>query len=200
MLIRVEKLPYIIWLSMLFLVNRILSSSKMNIEPFSLAKKNKTLSGKICQSKLKNFSQVIEKPENNVSYTLNFKMDETNRPVIFGNVSTRVALKCNRCLKLIEQPINADIMLYPVASESSYSNLPEGVDGILADKPLNFMDILEEELILALPLVARHIDGDANCTPGFDNNEPKESSVKASKVQPFAKNSDLMKLKELVSK
>jgi uncharacterized protein len=72
-----------------------------------------------------------------------------------------VTLQCQRCLKAVRQPLSVDRRFRFVRSEEEAERLDEtSEDDVLVLQPrLDLQELLEDELILALPLVARH-EGD----------------------------------------
>lgn len=74
---------------------------------------------------------------------------------------TTVPLQCQRCLGPLAQPIEVDRRFLFVADEDEAERLDEeSEDDVLVLQPrLNLAELLEDELILALPIVPRH-EGD----------------------------------------
>jgi uncharacterized protein len=75
--------------------------------------------------------------------------------------SARVTLQCQRCLQAVQQDLAVDRRFRFVRSEEEAERLDEtSEDDVLVLAPrLDLQDLLEDELILALPIVARH-EGD----------------------------------------
>jgi uncharacterized protein len=69
-----------------------------------------------------------------------------------------VTLQCQRCLKSVQHELAVDRQFRFARSEEEAEKLDEELDDdVLALQPrLNLQDLAEDELILALPLVARH--------------------------------------------
>ena len=69
-----------------------------------------------------------------------------------------VTLQCQRCLQSVVQPLAVDRRLRFVRSEAEAERLDEASDfDVLVLLPrLDLHDLVEDELILALPLVPRH--------------------------------------------
>jgi uncharacterized protein len=74
------------------------------------------------------------------------------------NADVRVTLECQRCLGPMTQRLAIDRRLRFVRSEEEAERLDdESEDDVLALPPrLDLIELLEDELILALPLVPRH--------------------------------------------
>jgi uncharacterized protein len=73
-------------------------------------------------------------------------------------VDTVARLECQRCLQPINESLTVDRQLRFVAGEDEAARLDEDSDDdVLALVPrLDLLDLIEDELILALPLVPRH--------------------------------------------
>jgi uncharacterized protein len=73
-------------------------------------------------------------------------------------VHTVARLECQRCLQPVNEPLQVDRSLRFVAGEDEAARLDEDSDDdVLALAPrLDLLDLIEDELILALPLVPRH--------------------------------------------
>ena len=74
------------------------------------------------------------------------------------NAAANLALECQRCLSTVDVPVNVERRFLFVASEDEAAALDaESDDDILAlTRWLNLHDLVEDELLLALPLVPRH--------------------------------------------
>ena len=66
-------------------------------------------------------------------------------------------LECQRCLEAMVWPVNSDVSLTFVESIDEAERLPEGLDPQWVEKGrVKFRDLIEDELLLTLPLVAMH--------------------------------------------
>jgi len=82
-------------------------------------------------------------------------------------VTGTLQLACQRCLGALEHPLCVDALLLLFGSESDIAGIPvgpEGPDGIVANKEMAVRDLIEEEVLLAIPYAPRH-DG---CRSGTD--------------------------------
>ncbi len=73
---------------------------------------------------------------------------------------TRVPLQCQRCLATLVQPLALNRRMRFVRNEAEAARLDELLDDDVLTLParLDLHELLEDELILALPLVPRHAD------------------------------------------
>jgi len=71
---------------------------------------------------------------------------------------TEVTLQCQRCLQAMQQPLAVDRWFHFVADEDEAARLDEdSEDDVLATSArFDLLELLEDELILALPIVPRH--------------------------------------------
>lgn len=71
---------------------------------------------------------------------------------------TEVTMECQRCLKPVEIPVSIERAVMFVHGESTAAELDlESEDDILAlNRALDARNLIEDELLLALPLVPRH--------------------------------------------
>jgi uncharacterized protein len=68
----------------------------------------------------------------------------------------RLQAVCQRCLAEIEVPVEVDVHLELAASETVIDAADDDVDRIVASVPIEAATLVEDELILAAPMVARH--------------------------------------------
>jgi uncharacterized protein len=90
---------------------------------------------------------------------------ERRVPVVEVEVHARLPLTCQRCLGVVEVPVDSSARVAIVPDLAAADALDADLDPHLAaDGKLALRDLVEEQLLLALPLVPRHED-DAQCEP-----------------------------------
>ncbi len=74
------------------------------------------------------------------------------------NCSTRLALTCQRCLQPVETLAHAQRGFQFVATEAVAAAIDADSDDdvLVLSRTLNLVELMEDELLLALPLVPRH--------------------------------------------
>jgi len=142
--------------------------------------------GEIALSELKRLGELLHPVGETadlgkVMLDFEFSRNEFDVPMIAGHLQTRLGLECQRCLQPLEFPLELDFRLMIDASEELLRNSSEdtlySVDGFV-----DIVEIVEDELILALPLVAMHEDTSCN-----ENWQASGSiSDSAAKENPFA--------------
>lgn len=98
------------------------------------------------------------------SVHLTLSRDRDWRRIIQGEISVTVEVTCERCLESFPLSLSESVRLAVVESEGLAERLPEEIDPWLTDADtLSIPDIIEDQLILGMPIVARHQDAD--CMP-----------------------------------
>lgn len=111
--------------------------------------------------------------------------DEDGKPYLHLRVSGVLHLACQRCLAVLPFDVDVDSRLLPMAPGQEWPDdelSDDTGDMIEADAAMSVMSLIEDEVLLALPIAPRH----ENCRPpsaaGGDN-----------KPSPFAALADLKK-------
>ena len=82
-------------------------------------------------------------------------------PVIEGCACVTVSMTCQRCLEPVTVPLDAAFRLGLVESDESASELADELDPLIVRRndTCSLAQLVEDELILALPIVPRHAEG-----------------------------------------
>ena len=79
---------------------------------------------------------------------------------LYGRIVTTLSLVCQRCLEPMTVPIDVAFRLGLVTTEAQVERLPEGLEPLLITEPtVRLAEVIEDELVLALPIVALHPEG-----------------------------------------
>lgn len=104
--------------------------------------------------RLREFGESLDEP---VDVALVFYRDEEGHRVIEGDITTRLTMRCQRCLEPVTKDVHAHVLLGMVWGEDQMKALPERLDPyMVTDEKMPTAALVEEELLLALPLVAVH--------------------------------------------
>lgn len=93
--------------------------------------------------------------EGECRYALEFGRDVLDLPFVEVRAEARLPLLCQRSLERYLQPVSVLQRLGLITEEAQENALPEGVEPLLldGDGEINPLDLIEDELILALPVV-----------------------------------------------
>lgn len=138
------------------------------VDPLRFAQHGVKLDAQLSADKLIRLASAVHAVPGDVWADLQFLVDESRRRVVQGELTAGVEVICQRCMQAMNLDLQVSLNLAVVVSEEQAKLLPEEYEPWLIDAELNQSDlyeILEEELLLALPIVALHehacIDADA---------------------------------------
>jgi uncharacterized protein len=95
----------------------------------------------------------------NVSVDLELSLDPQGRYWLQGRIGAQLTLRCERCLGPMPWPIESSVGLYLVPDEAAVAELSGDADYAIIGDSIRPHELIEEELILGLPLVAKHPPG-----------------------------------------
>lgn len=112
-----------------------------------------------------------------------FERDVRGLPHLRGRIATELQMTCQRCLAPVAMPLAAEVDVWLLSDEAQAERLSEEEDyTVFEDGHLDLPELLEDELILALPLVARHED----CEPQAAMTEDEPVVAPVEKENPFS--------------
>ncbi|EKF75209.1 hypothetical protein A11A3_04495 [Alcanivorax hongdengensis A-11-3] len=127
------------------------------LDPRKYADQGRVLEGQLTVADLPRLQEYHDSLDQPVTVSLAFGRDEEGHRRIEGEVSTTMVLTCQRCLEPVSYPITAHIDVALVWGEDQAKALPERLDPwLVGDEPMVLAELVEEELLLAMPLVALH--------------------------------------------
>ena len=153
------------------------------IKPVKLARQEGKLSGFMPLKQLSSLAADCVSDEGRVEADLQLRMEQS-RPEIHGTANAEVKLVCQRCLEPVAVKVDVSIALGFVQDEAQIAQLPESLEPfMLEEEEVPLAELLEQELILALPIVAYH----DTCEPyPYAGKEEAEAAVADEKPNPFA--------------
>lgn len=84
-----------------------------------------------------------------------FTTDEQHRSIITGNIQTTVNVLCQRCLQVMSLPIETKVALIILNNEDQ--EVPQNYEALILTNPeISLYNMIEDELLLALPIVSYH--------------------------------------------
>ena len=106
---------------------------------------------------MRRLADSVHKPDGEVRVELSFGHDQSGRPCVRGTIEGTLELVCQRCLAGLPYRCDINVNLALVASEQGTEELQPGYEPlVVADTPLSLSELVEDELILALPFVPAH--------------------------------------------
>lgn len=106
---------------------------------------------------MKRLVPLLAAEEGEVQVRLRFGIDEMGVHYLTGSIDTALQLVCQRCLGELDLPVNTELSLGFVASAAEAERLPGGYEPYIVESvPVALIDMIEDELILALPQIPMH--------------------------------------------
>lgn len=127
------------------------------IDLIQLAERGARLTGTLPLKSMPRLAQICDDGSGNVFVDLAFERGE-GEEVLLMHGTLRVCLRvtCQRCLRGMDLELEASPWLILLRSSERQDMLEEEPDVLVADKPVSLSALVEDELLLALPMVPRH--------------------------------------------
>lgn len=137
------------------------------IDPIRLAAAARELTGRIPLAPMRRLGESVLALEGEAYLTLRFDRHDSCHGQVRGTIEARVHMRCQRCLQTAERELRIPVVLGIVRSEAEAERLPEELDPLLVDDDrCRLSELVEDELLLALPVVAMHVKDAPECVPG----------------------------------
>jgi len=166
----------------------------VEVEPFKLVEQGRLFEGRIPQQDFSRLQELLFSDKENdelVNVELEFTRTDTGLPVIKGHIKAELQMLCNRCLDATDLAIDTSLEVALVSSDEQAERLQEGFDiWLVEDQKLFLQDFIEDEILLAMPIVISHDD----CEPARELIEAlpsDENTDEQQKDNPFAALKDL---------
>ena len=112
----------------------------------------RTFHGSLALASMKRLVRALANDGGEVEYDLEFGTEAPGIRCLAVHAATRVALECQRSLETFEYPLDVEVRLGLIEHERDEAGLPAGFEPLLLeDGMLNPAQVIEDELLLALP-------------------------------------------------
>lgn len=111
--------------------------------------------GRVPLASLERLAGLLVDAEGDVVFSLEFDRDSLGVPYVGLDVTAELPLLCQRTLERFLLPVHLDHRMGLMRDESEEPSLPPGYEPFLVDESgeLRALDLVEDELILAIPVV-----------------------------------------------
>jgi uncharacterized protein len=149
----------------------------------------RSFEGRLPLSAMTRLQGLLVDAEGEVRYTIEFDRDALQVPYVELQIDAGLPLVCQRSLQRFVLPVSITQRLGLVRDEAEESALPPGYEALLVpeDGMLRAVELVEDELVLAVPVVA--------VAPGSDavEREWPAQEEELAKASPFAALTSLKK-------
>ncbi len=158
---------------------------KPMIDPRKLAVQGVTLDGYIPSKSAERLRDaVLGYEDDQIKVTLQFGRDLEKHLTITGHAETSVSVQCQRCLQPMPYLLATNISLAVVRTEDAARELPSYLEPlIVTEEKVSTSHIVEEELLLAMPLVMYHPSADCQMDYKISQNIEDNENISALKTE-----------------
>lgn len=133
------------------------------INPVQLAKRNEQIQGQLLLSQCERLSTLLQENTGHVDFCLRFMQDDVKRVIVDVTVSTALRLECRRCLQTLTYPVDIAVQLAVVEESEVAETLPDNYEPLLlVDSEVSLVSLIEDEILLSLPVLASHPEGECD--------------------------------------
>ena len=141
------------------------------LDAYRFARESGTLAGRLNLAELPRLADVLASQAGTVSYRLAGFLGEREQARLRLQVSGTLQVLCQRCLGAVEETLAIDnrLELAPADSAPTQEELEDdSLDVLPVTGALNVVELVEDEILLALPTAPRHVACDLPVTDGAD--------------------------------
>jgi DUF177 domain-containing protein len=166
-----------------------LMSARIVIDAHDFVRFTRSLHGKITLDECTRLKDYLADSRGKLEYKINGALDKNDKSILQIVIKGEINLFCQRCLGKLVHALNLKSTLFLAENEKelSYLDEDESAEGILATSDIDIIELIEDEIILSLPISPRHKENDCSA-------KELANSYTVEKKRPF---SALLKLKKL---
>lgn len=157
------------------------------IDPFRFAETRRVVRGELPVAELDRLAPLLSGIDTSaLEVVLEFGIDEQGVRFIKGTVRGELSLACQRCLEPMVWPVDLTLAVGLVRSDEAGERLPIAYEPLLIESvPMVLANVIEDELLLSLPLVPMHPEESCPATALLAKEEPAETQ-EGERENPFA--------------
>jgi uncharacterized protein len=150
------------------------------IDSLEFARSEQALTGELPVARLERLDDVLTDTDGTLRYALRGGKDERQRPFLELTIEGELHLQCQRCLEALDFPVRLQSMLLLLARGGELDELmddPSAPDAIEPSAELEVAELIEDEVLLSLPLSPRHPEGTCASRARRDDNVAEAPSA-----------------------
>jgi uncharacterized protein len=137
--------------------------------------------GRIEVSDLARLSEFLLSDQAIIEVEFSISQSDYGTPIVQGRLETNLAVECQRCLEAMEIPLQIDFKLLVDADDDMIA--VSSLDTVYSEEgTISIFEVVEDEIILGLPLVIMHEDVACNEFWQTQEQDPEQ----ATKENPFS--------------
>lgn len=130
----------------------------ISVDPVRAAQKGLELDCRIPKELMSRLAESTISIQSDISTSFTFDIDRLKLRIFHGKASVAVELLCQRCNEPMLYQCEAEFTYCPVHNQEQENKLPDAYEAIYYDEngEVNLHQVVEDELILTLPQIAKH--------------------------------------------
>lgn len=149
-----------------------MSGLPATIDPVLLADRGVRLTGSMPVSALARLAASCRKPQGKVEVDLAFERSGSgDLRRITGRLHAQVTVECQRCLQPMQIEVEAEPELIVLRPGEREDLVESEADTMVADRPVPLSQIVEDELLLVMPMYPMHPPGGCPDGAGADQTD-----------------------------
>lgn len=134
-----------------------LSRLPVEVNPFRLVEQRKRLHGLMPSGRMSRLQEVVLPETDDFTVEMDFTRSISGLPMISGYVRGCVVVECQRCMQPVQIDVDSTLEVALTSHQADERPEQEGLEAwLVEDERLFLQDFVEDEVLLALPLVAKH--------------------------------------------
>jgi len=137
------------------------------IDSLDFASNRREISGEVPIYELVRLQDLLENQQGKLAYIIRGGVDDQGNHYLDVSATGRCRVRCQRCMEGMDYPLRIDTRLMlrdqeSLDTEEQLAGQPgheQEFDSILADDHLDVPGLLEDEILLSLPIAPRHEQG-----------------------------------------
>ena len=155
------------------------ATSTVIADPFRFAADGRRIDAEVDVSKLERLADSLADTAGALRFSIEGSLDDEQLPRLHLSVSGGLVLRCQRCLGGLAWPVEIEVSLQPVRKGEVIPDdelEDDEIDALEVGGDLDVVALVEDEVLLALPIAPRH-----------DDCQPPRPDGGVEKESPFAK-------------
>lgn len=135
------------------------SDPSQSINPLRLAKSHERIEGSLQIDAFERLRDVLLENEGELKYSLSFDFDESGTCVIECIIDTQLTFECQRCFEPVKINIHSNSVLGVANDKDEFEALAKEYEPLqLVDESISARELIEDELLLAIPVSPLHAE------------------------------------------
>ena len=166
-----------------------------SIDAIRLADQGARLSGTIPLKRMKRLLASCRSDAGDVSVDLDFESDaERGSRWLSGRIEAAIETTCERCLESMQLTLSTEVRMQIVSGDQG-PDVDEQADLLRVDGPVSLDELVENELILAMPMIPMHPIDQCSAAGLLGRLASEEAGGAEAEPSPFAKLAELKRNK-----